>query len=39
MYKKDVELKGDNVTEENAGIVEYGNDFKNCKIVKDKNSN
>ena len=32
LYKKDVELKGDNITIENDGIVEYGNDFINCKI-------
>ena len=27
LYKKDEELKGDNITDENEGIVEYGNDF------------
>ena len=27
LYKKDSELKGDNITVENDGIVEYGNDF------------
>ena len=36
MYKKDEELKGDNITEENDGILEYGNDFINCKIVHSK---
>ena len=28
LYKKDSELKGDNITQENEGVVEYGNDFK-----------
>ena len=28
LYKKDMELKGDNITLENKGIVEYGIDFK-----------
>ena len=36
LYKKDVELKGDNITDENEGIVEYGNDFLNCKIIHSK---
>ena len=27
LYKKDDVLKGDNITVENEGIVEYGNDF------------
>ena len=31
LYKKDSDLKDDNV--ENDGIVEYGNDFLNCKII------
>ena len=31
--KKDKELKG-----ENEGVVEYGNDFTNCKITSDNNS-
>ena len=35
-YKKDEELKGGNITDENEGIVEYGNDFINCKIVHSK---
>ena len=34
--KKDDEIKGDNITEENEGIVEYGNDFKNCKVNHSK---
>ena len=34
LYKKDVELKGDNITVENEGIVGYGNDFINCKIIQ-----
>ena len=33
LYKKDDELKGDNIADENEGVVEYGNDFKNCKII------
>ena len=27
LYLKNDELKGDNITVENEGIVEYGNDF------------
>ena len=33
LYKKDMELKGYNITAENEGVVEYGNDFLNCKII------
>ena len=36
LYKKDGELKGDNNSVENEGIVEYGNDFINCKIIHSK---
>ena len=36
LYKKDEELKSDNITVENEGIVEYGNDFLNCKIIHSK---
>ena len=36
VYKKDYELKGDNITIENEGIVEYDNDFINCKIIHSK---
>ena len=36
LYKKDDELKGDNITDENGAIVEYGNDFINCKIINSK---
>ena len=36
LYKKDEELKGYNITVENEGIVEYGIDFINCKIVHSK---
>ena len=32
LYKKD------NITVENEGVVEYGNDFINCKMISDKNS-
>ena len=31
LYKIDNELKCDNIKKENEGIVEYGNDFINCK--------
>ena len=33
LYKKDDELKGDNITDENEAIVDYGNDFINYKII------
>ena len=33
VYKKDDELKGDNITDQNEGIVEYGNNFIICKII------
>ena len=36
LYKKDRELKGDNITDGNAGIVEYGDDFLNYKIIHSK---
>ena len=36
LYKKDEELKGDNITVENEVIVEYGNDSINCKIIHSK---
>ena len=36
LYKKDEELKGDNITVENEGVVEYGNNFLNCKIIHSK---
>ena len=36
LYKKDRELKGDNISVENEGVVEYGNDFINCKIIHSK---
>ena len=36
LYKKDDELKGGNITVENEGVVEYGNDFINCKIIHSK---
>ena len=36
LYKKDEELKSGNITDENDGIVEYGNDFLNCKIIHSK---
>ena len=36
IYEKTDELKGDNITDEKEGIVEYGNDFTNCKLLLDK---
>ena len=36
LYKKDDELKGVKITDENEGIVEYGNDFIHCKIIHSK---
>ena len=36
LYEKDEELKGDNISIENKSIVEYGNDFLNCKIIHSK---
>ena len=31
-------MKNDNITFENEGTVEYGNGFKNCKIIHDGDS-
>ena len=36
LYKKDEVLKCDNITVENEGIVEFGNDFLICKIIHSK---
>ena len=36
LYKKDSELKGDNITVEDDGIVEYDNNFLNCKFIDSK---
>ena len=36
LYKKEDELKGDKISVENEGVVEYGNDFLNCKIIHSK---
>ena len=36
LYKKDKELKSGNITVKNEGIVEYGDDFINCKIIFSK---
>ena len=33
LYKKVEELKGDKISVENEGAVEYGSDFINCKII------
>ena len=37
-FKRDAELKGDSVTDETEGIIELNN-FINCKIISDENSN
>ena len=36
LYKKDVEIKGEIITVENEGTVEYGNFFINYKIIRSK---
>ena len=36
LYEKDGELKGDNITDENEGVVQYANDFLNYKIIHSK---
>ena len=36
LYKKDDEIKGDNITVEDEGIVGYGNDFLYCEIIHSK---
>ena len=36
--KKDDELKIDNVTDENEGITEYGDDFIDFKLFHDRES-
>ena len=36
LYKKDEKLKGDNITDENEGEVESGNNFSNSKIIHSK---
>ena len=36
LYRKDEELKGDKITVESDGVVEYGNDFLNCEIIDSK---
>ena len=38
LYQKDAELKSDNLTDENEGIVEYGNDFINCITIHHRDS-
>ena len=39
LYKKDDELEGDNITDENDfDIIEHCKDFINCKIVYDRDS-
>ena len=38
LYKKDDELKPDNFTAEDEGIIQYSNDFLNCKIIHDRDS-
>ena len=36
LYKKDDEIKSDNIAAKDEGIVEYGNDFINYKIILSK---
>ena len=36
LNKKDGILKGNNITVENEGVVEFGNDFLNCKSIHSK---
>ena len=36
LYKNDDEVKCDKITDEIKGIVEYGNDFLNCKAFHSK---
>ena len=38
LYKKDENLKGDNITDEDKGIIEYGNEFMNCNIIHNRES-
>ena len=30
------DIKGDNITDENADIVKKGDDFSNCKVIHSK---
>ena len=39
LYKKDGELKGDNITVDNDGIVEYGNYFSIVNLFNPNNKN
>ena len=36
LYKMDGDIKGDNNTDENEGIVEYGKIILNCEIIFSK---
>ena len=38
LYGKDDEIKGDNITDEKDGNIEYGNDFIICKLIHIKDS-
>ena len=38
LHKKDEEIKCDNITVENEGIIEYGTDFVKCKIIHNRGS-
>ena len=38
LLNKDDDLNCDNIPVENEGIIEYGNDFINCKIILDRDS-
>ena len=36
--KKGDESKDDKITDDNEGIIEYGNDYIKCKIIDDRDS-
>ena len=36
--KKNDELESDNITAENEGNIESGNDFVNCEVIHDRDS-
>ena len=38
IFKKYIELKCDNFTDDNEGIILYGNVFINCEIIDDRES-
>ena len=38
LNEKDDEVKGVNIADQNEGVVEYGRDFENCKLIHDRDS-